>query len=187
MWDCQYKKNKLRKFSPNDENDKKLLNAVFGYKGDAKKIDKYKVILIEESFSKDKKENINDEELFNDVIKTVGSENVIIKHHPRVTKNRFKNCEVLESNLPWEIIQMNGNFKDKIFITISSGAVLSSKIWLEDCVKAYFCFNCVNKKPKMLDENYMTFFAKMNNKFHPEMWIIPNSKFELLKFLREEV
>lgn len=179
MYPNNYNKTKIPKYSKHNNRDVYILNKVFGYKDEAKEYEKYSYILFEESFAKDKKENINDYELFYSIINKVGRKNVILKLHPRNDKNRFKNIPIGNSNLPWEIIQLNGNFEKSVFITISSGAVLASKLWLNDQVTTIFLYKCTNRIPKLVNNNYLKYFNKINNISSSDKWIVPETLEEL--------
>ena len=71
---------------------------------------------------------IGEYELVCKVADLVGKENLLIKTHPRDKRtiyidNGFKVDK--NSNIPWEAIQLSGDFSDKVFLTATSGSVLS--------------------------------------------------------------
>ncbi|MDD6194966.1 MAG: hypothetical protein PUB19_08715 [Lachnospiraceae bacterium] len=178
---CPYEKKKLPKYSKDSKEDKELLNRVFGYDNEADEFEKYKIIIFEESFVQDKMDPINDYEVFNEMIEAIGPENFILKTHPRNDILRFTNIAVNKSRMPWEIIQINGNFEDKIFLTVSSAAALASKLWFDDRVKTIFLYDCVNRHPHMVDKNYLNYFKTINEMKHPEDWIVPQSVEEAIR------
>lgn len=180
LYNCEYEKIKIPKYRK-CKDDVRLLNTVFGYTDEASEYQKYKYIIFEESFYHDNKEKINDEEVFRTIVSRVGKDNVIIKLHPRNTKNRFSDLNVGRSNIPWEIIQLNGDFNNNIFITISSGSVLASKIWLCDDVKTFFLYKCTNVIPNIVDRNYLSYFDIVNKRINNESWIVPDNIDDALK------
>jgi len=75
----------------------------------------------------------------------VGKDNLLIKVHPRDTrgvyeKNGFKVDK--NSSIPWEAIQLSGDFSDKIFITATSGSVLAGSFMSEKPTRTYYMFKC---------------------------------------------
>lgn len=64
----------------------------------------------------------------------VGKENVLVKVHPRDTTDNFAAAGLkvdTRSSVPWEAIQLNYDFADHVFLTSSSGSVLSVNMLLE--------------------------------------------------------
>lgn len=69
------------------------------------------------------------EDIYNRIIETVGSDNAIVKKHPRSSDADFKNIKCFkEQKIPFELLCMNTNMDDKILITYSSTAVSTPKI-----------------------------------------------------------
>lgn len=185
IYQCDYEVKSIKKYSKDEVEDKRLLNEIFNYKNEADEYEKYKFIIFEESFCVDKKEKINDYAMFKFVIDLVGGNNVIIKMHPRNNNKRFQDIKIGKNNIPWEIIQMNGCFNKSIFITISSGAVLSSRTWLNDNIQSVFLFNCTNTKPRLVNENYLSYFHKLYSKDKYTKWFIPDNTLKLSEFLKK--
>lgn len=79
----------------------------------------------------------------------VGIDNLIVKVHPRDSVDRFlqKGLHVdTNSFSPWEAIQLNGDFSDKIFITAISGSVLSINALLDKSPRVIFLYKMCNWK-----------------------------------------
>ena len=73
----------------------------------------------------------------------VGKENLLIKTHPRdkrtiYTDNGFKVDK--NSNIPWEAIQLSGDFSDKVFLTATSGSVLSGSFMSSKPPKTFYLY-----------------------------------------------
>lgn len=77
------------------------------------------------------------------ISKIVGKENLLIKLHPRDKTGLFEKEGLTvdkESSVPWEVIQLNYNFKNHVFLTCASGSVLSINLTLEEGPETYFMF-----------------------------------------------
>lgn len=122
-------------------------------------------IIFEESFFTDGFVT-DDIELYKKIIEILGSENVTIKLHPRTKINRFSGFGVdvheLES-VPWEAIVLTKNLSNVILITLASGSVINSRLLLGDNSKALLLYNCLNKKPPILDDSFNRFIKNFHN------------------------
>lgn len=90
---------------------------------------------------------IGEFELVMNVAQLVGKDNLIVKTHPRDKRTVYEESGITvykNSSIPWEAIQLNYNFTDKIFLTVNSGSVLGVNMMLENKVKTYFLYNCCN-------------------------------------------
>lgn len=165
-----YKTNyKIKKIPNIDKKNlqlKESLNSIFNYK---EYNFKQKYIFFEESFFCDNK-GIEDYDLIMNIVEIVGKENLIIKLHPRNRVDRFseQGIKVWESTgIPWEIYQMNEDYSNKIFMTISSGSILASKLYFNENIESYFLFNCTKKMSDMVTCNFYKYLdlMKQNNIF----------------------
>ena len=186
-----YKTNsKIERIDVLNRNNKALtksLNEIFDYK---KVNDSYnqKYIFFEESFFWDNK-NIDDLDLVLKIADVVGKENLLVKLHPRNRIDRFKDYGIATNKtigIPWEIIQMNNDFSDKVFLTISSGSVLASKLYFGDNIKTYLLYNCTKKKPYTMTEQMLEYLKKINKKFDIKDFIVPSNENEFLERLKNE-
>lgn len=69
--------------------------------------------------------------ILKDLEQTVGKDEIIIKTHPRVINNIYKECGFKTSydlSVPWEIIALNYDLSNKVIITSFSGALYTPKI-----------------------------------------------------------
>lgn len=90
-------------------------------------------------------EAIGEFELVLKVAQFVGKENLIVKKHPRDIRTIYEDNGIhvfKNSSVPWEAIQFNCDFTDKIFLTVNSGSVLGANMMLKNKVESYFLYNC---------------------------------------------
>lgn len=77
------------------------------------------------------------------IAELVGKDNLLVKTHPRDTRTIYtENGFNVDKNssIPWEAIQLIGDFSDKIFLTINSGSVLSGSTMSEKPVRTYYMY-----------------------------------------------
>lgn len=176
---------KIPILSKNDTILKNILNELFDYK---KEHFSQKYIFFEEAFFNDKKD-IDDYELILKIAEVVGKDNLIIKLHPRNKINRFSELGIptwKNSEIPWEVIQLNENYQDKIFLSISSGAILMSKLFFKEQVKSYYLFNCTNHMSYLVTDNFHNYLNKIDETIGLNNIIIPNNKEDFIKKLNSE-
>jgi len=90
-------------------------------------------------------EPIGEYELVCQVADLVGKENLLVKIHPRdgraVYENNGFNVDK-NSDIPWEAIQLSRDFSDRVFLTATSGSVLSGNFIAETSPKTFFMHRC---------------------------------------------
>ncbi len=92
-------------------------------------------------------EGVQELELIQKVASLVGNENLLIKTHPRDNSGRFEKAGLIidnNSSIPWEIIQLNYDFSDHVFLTITSQSVLSISLIAETHPPIYFMFKLLD-------------------------------------------
>lgn len=87
--------------------------------------------------------SVGEYELVCKIADLVGKNNLLVKTHPRDTRtiyidNGFNVDE--NSAIPWEAIQLSGDFSGKIFMTLNSGSVLAGSTMSEKPIKTYFMY-----------------------------------------------
>lgn len=95
---------------------------------------------------------IGEFELVLKVAKLVGKDNLIVKTHPRDCRTVYaeNGLKVYKySYVPWEAIQFNNDFSEKVLLTVNSGSILGANLVLKSRAKSYFLFNCCN-----IENNY---------------------------------
>lgn len=73
----------------------------------------------------------------------VGKENLMIKTHPRDRRSIYQEagfCVDKNASIPWEVIQIIGDFNDKKYITATSGSVLAGSFMTDTPVKTLYVY-----------------------------------------------
>ncbi len=105
-----------------------------------------------------------DVDMVNEIADLVGKENILIKMHPRNPVDRFTPLGYKvygKSSVPWEVLQMNNDFSDKVFVTVNSSSVLSSALYFDDAITTVFLYKCMKKKPKIVGGSYDALLARL--------------------------
>ena len=87
------------------------------------------------------------------VAELVGKENMIVKIHPRDNRNIYQQYGIKvarASTVPWEALQLRFGYKDKVLLTATSGAILSTNMMVSNPINSYFLFNECN-----IDSNHL--------------------------------
>lgn len=95
---------------------------------------------------------IGEFELVKKVAEIVGKDNLLIKVHPRDKRTLYSDYGFKvdkNSSIPWEVIQLSTDFDDKVFLTATSGSVLSGSFMSERPVETYYLYKLCD-----LSENY---------------------------------
>lgn len=124
----------------------KKLKTIFNINDNMLKINE-KYIFFSGVFDFEGGEPIGEFELIIRIAELVGKENLIVKLHPRDRRKKFeeKNIKIYEySSIPWEAIQLNCDFSEKIFLTVNSGSILGANMMLKNRVRSYFLYKCCN-------------------------------------------
>lgn len=175
----------IPKIDKNNLDIVRKINKVFNYENDNFFDRKY--IIFEQPFYIYNVET-NEVDLYKKIIETVGEENVIVKLHPRATKNRFdefKNIKIYNKTVPLEIILLNQVFDDKILITVNSNAVITPVMLYGDMSKVILLQNIfeIDKKDFIDDEIY-DFFNVVSNMYDNQIFI-PNTEEKVFDLLSE--
>ena len=167
---------------------KNIVEYIFNAREAVKKYDR-KFIIFEEAALANLPQ-IDDEKVFNNIIKIVGKENVIIKLHPRTNKDRFteKGIKTLGSDgIPFEAITSVGDFKDKVFITISSSAIINYKMLMGNKMRGYLLFKFLKPGLKQFDSKYDEFWEKIGTVTKDGGIYIPKTEEDFYKQLNKEM
>lgn len=186
LFDNRYKIKKIPKIKKNDAALTDLINRCFGVL-QIEDVYNKKFLFFEESFFINN-DGIKDMDVIRSVVEAVGKENILIKLHPRNRINRFSKYEIDTNTtvgIPWEVIHLNKNFESKIFIAISCGSVLASKILYGEHIKTYLLYKCVNKQPPLVNDKYEEYLEKMQEKYGKDI-IVPNNLEDAIILLKQE-
>ena len=130
----------------------KVLNRLFDYEHCTDVYDR-RIIFFEESYYAEG-ELVPDVEIVEEIASRVGKENIMIKVHPRNPVNRFKQLGYktnTDSFVPWELIVLNQPMKDKIFVTIASGAAINPYLYMGLSINSYSLLNCLEHRPGIMN------------------------------------
>lgn len=108
---------------------------------------------------------VGETELVMKIAKLVGPENLLVKMHPRDLRTVYSDAGISvdrNSSIPWEIMQINNLFENKIFLSMSSGSVLNATAMLNDDIKTWYLYKVLNKHSKLLD-------SIMNDEIRPTL------------------
>lgn len=144
-----------------DDESIKLFNGIFSYNPseDNFKIPRY--IYFPSPYQVDGI-NVDDMALLHEIADRVGYENLVIKPHPRDIEGRYETegFQVMcQSYVPWEIMQMNDGFKDKILLSLTSTAIIGASAMMKDSIEAYYLYPCI----KAEDSFYHSLCNKVNS------------------------
>lgn len=144
----------------------------------------YEYIFFEESYANDYGDN-RDLEYVDLVASIVGKEKLLIKLHPRDTKDRFSSKGYHTSKsfgVPWEVMAL---FADKVkcLITFSSGAALSYRFIFQDNKYETILLYRMEKDFARMSDVKQEFFEKYM-KYYGSDFMLPGNRQELLECLK---
>lgn len=181
-----FPKNKICKLpvlSKTNEAFMHMLNVLFDYEHCIDKYDR-KIIFFEESYYVEGA-SVPDVEIVERIALKVGKENIMVKIHPRNPVNRFKDLGYKtnsDSFIPWELIVLNQDMSNKIFITIASGAAINPYLYIGLPITSYSLLNCLEHRPGIMSTSVGDIMAKAYATY-PEYLIAPESMEEFLEQL----
>lgn len=111
-------------------------------------------------------EAIGEFELAKKIADRVGKNNLLIKVHPRDDKEKYidSGLKVDEnSSVPFEVIQINNDFSDKILITTLSGSILNFNSVLEKVPIAYYGYKLCKLEGNTLASHYKSIIEQYVN------------------------
>lgn len=105
-------------------------------------------------------------EIILDIADRVGSENLLVKMHPRDNRHVYedKGITVMRNSfVPWEIMQMNMDTRDKIFLCVTSGAFLSASVILGQESRGFFLYPSVKGNTDSLKKRFTIIQNNLDN------------------------
>lgn len=102
-------------------------------------------------------EPIGELELAKKIADRVGKENLLVKVHPRDNKEKYINAGLKvdeNSVVPFEVIQINNDFSDKILITTLSGSILNFNPVLKNTPTSYYGYELCKLEGNSLASHY---------------------------------
>ena len=111
-----------------DHELKEILNNVFSYKRTILDGKRGKIVFIEQAFF-DQERDDQQVALINEIISEIGQKDVFVKMHPRSKIGKYNlSRDSLIGGTPLELMIMNENIEDNIFISITSSATTNFKV-----------------------------------------------------------
>lgn len=97
---------------------------------------------------------VGETELVLQIAELVGRENLLVKMHPRDDRDVYEKQGITVSRnsaIPWEVIQLNQDFSNHVFLTVSSGSVVNASAMLGDKVPTFFLYPLVKGRNTSID------------------------------------
>jgi len=140
MYKCKVEKISLIK---KDSELIKILKRVYS-DFDMKQYDKYKYIFLSSVCDFEGGESIGEFSLVEKIVKKIGSDNILVKLHPRDTRQHADLHIDKNSKIPWEVMLLISNFDDKIIMTTTSNSLISANLIFESSGKNVFLYRLCN-------------------------------------------
>lgn len=161
-FDCVLKK--VPRINSDDRDMQKILNNIFDYEPVNYK---QKYIFFASSSDIDGTP-CGETELVLKIANEVGKENLLVKMHPRDTRNVYEERGIAvmrNSFVPWEVIQMNGLPSDTVFLTLTSGAFLSASVLLNQNIRGIYLYPAVECKTETF-KRHTSVISRAINQLH---------------------
>lgn len=130
---------------------------------------------------------INDISIVNRIAKVVGKENILVKLHPRSKTDRFKKMGYETNNntlIPWEVLYMNHNFDNTLFISTASSSIVHPVILFGEKIKAVFVFKLVHAVLPAELQSHQKFIEDVIQKKYKGCFWIPSSLDKLNRIIK---
>lgn len=141
--DLGYKIHVLPKIDNKDKQTIGVFNKIFGF--DPKSIKLPRVVFAEQAFQVDRIKN-NDMDFIEATYDVVGYNNLYIKTHPRNTINRSFIQGISKQDdikIPFELLLLNCDIEKTIFVTISSGSLISPWVVFDANIITIFLYKAI--------------------------------------------
>ena len=186
VMDMPYKVEQLWNHDSADE--KMVMNDVsniFDVKNHIKEYDK-KYIYFEECFACDFNNN-GDFEIINTVRDIVGTENLMVKLHPRDNTNRFSKLGIATNKkigIPTEALISEMSNKNVVFLSFSSGSTINYK-FISDCkIKTILLYKLFPESFIKMGKEQKEWFEKFINKYSKDLFA-PQTIEELITTIKK--
>ena len=147
---------KIPKILVNDKKLKEILTSI--YENESKREYKEKYIYLPCVYDFEGGEAIGELELAVELANAVGKENLLVKVHPRDDVSRYISAGLTvdkNSSIPWEVIQINNDFEDKVLLSTLSTSLLTTALLFENSPSCYYLYSKCN-----LDKNDLAKYYK---------------------------
>lgn len=175
----------LPKIDNGNKNVVDVFNKIFGF--DPKSITLPKVVFVEQAFQVDKIKN-NDMDFIQATYDVVGFDNLYIKTHPRNTVNRpFQQgvTKQFDIKIPFELLLLNCNIKNTIFVTVSSGSLISPWVIFDQQIITIFLYKAIKGGINMPTiDKFKMYLDKLVEKYKCKNLYVPESLSEYKHILK---
>lgn len=188
LYENPWEKKKIQPIQIEDKEFRSEMKYLFFQKTDISAF-QYPVIFFEEAFYEDQND-VGDLKLVLRIAELVGKENLLVKLHPRTHHNRFSVYGIhtnQELGIPWEAIQLYGNFEKSILISISSGSVLSPGNIAADYLLTYLLYDCIDAERIRMIKGFDKYVEVYQKTHRNHKLIIPRSMDEFYNSLKRKV
>ncbi len=159
-----------------------LLNNVFSFNIEETRIYLKKVVFLESCYDEDLESEKYQLELLNKVIEAVGTEKVIVKLHPRSSKDKYpENIKSVYSYIPFEILAANMDLDGCAFVSTCTSAIVNPKLILNK-EPVVVCLDRINNK-ELNESDYV--FDRVAGLYESKRFYMPGSEAELTDALNE--
>lgn len=163
-----------------------LINSVFRY-NQSKQIFTKRIVFIDQSYNglatQEEREN-EQRALFNQISEWVGSDNLIVKLHPKSPQKKYgEHYSYIEEQYPMELIGMNENTSDKVFITVTSSAAVNFKLTLGQEPTVIILQRILDIENGTHNLSKDSIFYKVKSMYSGDNFVIPESRNELYDYL----
>lgn len=149
---CDKKTLTIPKLSRTDKRLIEILNYIFEF--DPKDVEFHqKYIYFATSLDIDGI-HVGETELVKEIASLVESDNLLVKMHPRDTRTVYEDAGInvsRESRVPWEVIQLNHDFDEHIFMSLTSVSIMNATVMLNDKVKTFYLYPLCKGKETSFD------------------------------------
>lgn len=161
-----------------------LLNYIFGYK---KAENHWKYIFLEQSFRAEGIKS-NDIELMKLCSEAVGTNEFIVKPHPRNTHNIAFELGISRKyfdDTPWELFLLNEDMTERTVITVCSNGALTSKLLFDMHINTVMLYELFLGKVLWKEDDILKkYLYKFQKQFSGNSYYIPQTIYELQSILR---
>lgn len=141
-----------------------FLNSLFNY---THKDIKEKIIFLDKARD-DIYDNKDILRIIKNIVNVVGSNNIIIKKHPREKKELYdelgNGVKIINDNFPWELYCLNEERRDRVIIGYYSSSLVLPYIIFGCTTKTYSIAALITKHVQEIDQYYNKLFYDMADK-----------------------
>jgi len=141
-----------------------------------------KIVFLDQGLS----EETEIKECLNRIKKYFAKEEVVVKLHPRVVGNTIYDFVESRDGFPFEILSSIYDFSDSLFIAVSSGGCINSKLMFgEGCGKVIYLIKLSNSSDEATPAIH--FFERVQTYYGEDVLFMPLSVNEFEEYLKKNV